>query len=102
MYEQSQGIGAKRIAAIAVLVLLAAGLGAGASYYLVGPRTVAAATNTVTSTTVTTTTIAGVNLSSSGVDSGSSIDAVQIYKSSNESVVTVEGFTTATVTSFFG
>jgi S1-C subfamily serine protease len=27
---------------------------------------------------------------------------VQIYKSSNESVVTVEGFTTATVTSFFG
>jgi len=106
MYEPSQGLGTKRIAAIAVLLLLAAGLGAGASYYLVGPRTVAAAANTVTSTSVSTsvltTTVGGANLSSSGASSGASIDAVQIYRSSNESVVTVDGFTTATVSGIFG
>jgi S1-C subfamily serine protease len=107
MYEPSQGLGTKRVAAIAVLVLLAAGLGAGASYYLVGTRTASAAANTVTSTSVstsvsTTTVGGGANLSSGGGDSGVDIDAVQIYKDSNESVVTVEGFTTATVTSFFG
>ena len=54
MYEPSQGLGAKRIAAIAVLVLLAAGLGAGTTYYLASPRTAATATNTVTTTMVST------------------------------------------------
>jgi len=98
----SQGIGAKRIAAIVVLLLLAAGLGAGASYYLVSPRTVAAATNTVTSTSVSTTTVTGGVSTIGTVSSGASIDAVQIYKNSNESVVTVDGFVTTTVSTFFG
>ncbi len=102
MYEPSRGLGAKRIAAIVVLVLLAGGLGAGASYYFVGPRTAAAATNTVTSTSTSTTTVNGGNSSSLGGSSGVSIDAVQIYKNSNESVVTVDGFTITTVSSFFG
>jgi S1-C subfamily serine protease len=97
----SEGLGAKRVAAIAVLLIIAVGLGAGASYYLVSPRSAAAAT--VTKTSVITTTVSGANLSGS-VGSGTtpSINAVQIYKDSNESVVTVEGFTTTSVTSFFG
>jgi len=102
MENPSQGLGAKRIGAIVVLLLLAGGLGAGASYYLAGPRTAAAATNTVTSTSTLTTTVSGGNLSPSSGSSAASIDAVQIYKNSNESVVTVEGFTTSTVSSFFG
>ena len=100
----SQGLGAKKVAAIAVLVLLAAGFGAGASYYLVSPRTAAGATNTVTSTafsTNTVTTTSFVNGNSSGSPS-TSIDAVQIYKNSNESVVTVDGFVNSTVSTFFG
>jgi len=102
MYDPSQGLGAKRIAAIAVLVLLAAGLGAGASYYLVSPRTAATATHTVTSTTVSTSTVTGGTPSPGSASSPASIDAVQIYRNSNESVVTVEGFTTTTVNGFFG
>ena len=50
MEYPSQGLGAKKVAAIAILVILAAGLGAGASYYVVGGHTATAATNTVTST----------------------------------------------------
>jgi S1-C subfamily serine protease len=102
MYEPSQGIGAKRIAVIVVLLILAGGLGAGASYYLVGPRTAAAATNTVTSTAYSTTTANGGNSSSTGGVSGIPINAVQIYSNSNESVVTIEGFLTTSVSSFFG
>jgi S1-C subfamily serine protease len=102
MYEPSQGLGAKRIAAIAILVLLAAGLGAGASYYLVSPRTASTATNTVTSTTFSTTTVTDGSSSLGSASPGQSIDAVQIYRNSNESVVTVEGFTTTTVAGFFG
>jgi S1-C subfamily serine protease len=103
MYEPSRGLGAKRVAAIAILVILAAGLGAGASYYLAGPRTATAATNTVTSTSTstTTTTVNGGN-SSGSLPSTESIDAVQIYKDSNESVVTVDGFVVASEATFFG
>ena len=102
MYYPSEGLGAKRMAAIAVLVLIAGGLGAAASYYLVAPRTAAGAANTTTTTSVLTTTVTGSNLSPGGGSSGPAIDAVQIYKDSNESVVTVDGFTTATVGGFFG
>jgi len=102
MYEPSQGLGAKRIAAIAILVVLAAALGAGASYYLVSPRTAATATDTVTSTTFSTTTVTDGNSSPAGASSPASINAVQIYKNSNESVVTVEGFTTTTIGGFLG
>jgi len=99
----SEGLGRKRIAAIVVLLIIAGGLGAGASYYLAAPRAAAAATNTVTSTSTLTTTVNGGNLSASvGSSTTPSINAVQIYMDSNESVVTVEGFTTASVTSFFG
>jgi S1-C subfamily serine protease len=102
MYEPSSGIRAKRIAAIAVLIILAGGMGAAASYYLVAPRTAAAVTNTSTTTSVSTTTVTGSNLSPPNGSSSPSIDAVQIYKNANESVVTVEGFTTTTVAGFFG
>src|ERR1022692_3851602 len=104
MENPSQGLGAKRVAAIAVLVLLAAGLGAGASYYLVGGHTVAAAANTVvsTSTSTTTTTVNGNGSSLGGGSAAPSIDAVQIYRDSNESVVTVDGFLSATVSGPFG
>jgi S1-C subfamily serine protease len=102
MYEPSQGLGAKRIAAVAVLVLLAAGLGAGASYYLISPRSASAATNTVTTTEVSTATVSGGNPALGGASSNTTIDAVQIYKDSNESVVTVDGFITSSVSTFFG
>ncbi len=99
-YGPSQGLGGRRIALVALLLLLAGGLGAGASYYLVGPRTVAAAANTVT--LVSTTTLGNVSSASPGASPLSAIDAVQIYKSSNESVVTVDGFITSTLNSIFG
>ena len=102
----SQGLGAKRVAAIAILVLLAAGVAAGATYYLVGPRTASGATNTVTSISVSTNTVTTASFingnSSSGGPSTTSIDAVQIYKNSNQSVVTVDGFVNSTVSTFFG
>lgn len=102
----SQGLGGKRIAAIAILVLLAAGIGAGASYYLVAPRTAAGATSTLTSTAVSTSTVTSTSYlngnSASGVSSTASIDAVQIYRNANQSVVTVDGFVTQTVISPFG
>jgi len=105
MESPSQGLGSKRIAAVAVLILLAAGFGAGASYYLVAPRTAAGATNTVTSTAVATNTVTSTSFvggNSSGSPSATSIDAVQIYKNSNESVVTVDGFVNSTVSTLFG
>ncbi len=84
------------------MVLLAGGLGAAATYYLAAPRNAAAVTNTSTTTSVLTTTVTGSNLSPGSGSSGPSIDAVQIYRNSNESVVTVDGFTTTTVGGFFG
>lgn len=102
MYYPSQGLGARRIAAIIVLLILAGGLGAAASYYLVAPRAVSAATQTVTSTTVLTTTVTGGNLSAVVPSSAASINAVQIYKDSNESVVTLEGYATTSVVGIFG
>ena len=96
----SQGLGAKRVAAIVVLVLLAAGLGAGASYYVVGGRSATAAANTVTSTSVSTTTVNAA--APGGGSSAIAIDAVQIYKDSYESVVTVDGFITQSVNTIFG
>jgi 2-alkenal reductase len=99
----SEGLGSKRIAAIVVLLIIAGGLGAGASYYLAAPRAAAAVTNTVTSTSTLTTTVNGGNLSASvGSSTTPSINAVQIYTDSNESVVTVDGFTTTSVSGFFG
>ena len=100
-------MGAKKIAAVAILLILAAGVGAAASYYLVSPRTVNAATNTVTSTTTSTTTVgsggaATTGITSSGGSGAISINADQIYSSSNESVVTLEGYVTSTVSAFFG
>jgi S1-C subfamily serine protease len=100
MEYQSQGLGTKRIAAIVVIVLLAAGLGAGASYYVVGGHSATAATNTVTSTSVSTTTVNGA--APSGGSAAIAIDAVHIYKNSNESVVTVDGFITQSVNTIFG
>lgn len=101
MEYPGQGLGARRIAAILLLVLLAGGVGAGASYYLIGPRSAAAATNTVT--TVSTTTVTAANGSPSPVGTpGQSINAVQIYSSSHESVVTVDGFITSTINTVFG
>ena len=87
-----------------VLLFLAGGLGAAASYYLVGGRPAAAAVNTVTSTFVSTTTVSGSspNGPTGGAPSSIPIDAVQIYKNSNQSVVTVDGFVTQTVNSVFG
>jgi S1-C subfamily serine protease len=106
MDYQSKGLGGKRVAAIAFLVLLAAGLGAGASYYIVGGgHSAAAATNTVSTTTTTsisTTTVNGASPSGGGGSTAISIDAVQIYKSSSESVVTVNGFITQNVNTPFG
>ncbi len=96
----SQGLGAKRIAAIAILLILAAGLGAGASYYVVGGHAASAATNTVTSTSVSTTTVTGGGAAVTG-STAASIDAVQIYKDSNGSVVTVDGFVSTTVSNGF-
>jgi len=98
MENPSQGSGAKKVAAIAILVILAAGLGAGASYYFVGGHTATAVTNTVTS--VSTTTVSGGGSASAG-SSAASIDAVQIYRNSNESVVTVDGFVSTTVSNGF-
>jgi S1-C subfamily serine protease len=102
MENPSQGLGAKRVAGIVVLLILAGGLGAGASYYLARPGAASAAANTVTSTYTSTTTVTGGSLSPASGSSGASIDAVQIYRSSNESVVTVDGFTTSTLSTFFG
>ena len=50
MYEPSRGRSGGRVALVAVLLLVAAGLGAGASYYVLGGPEAAAAANTVTST----------------------------------------------------
>ena len=99
----SQGLGARRVALIALLFILAAGLGAGISYYTIGGRASSAVTNTVTSTStaVSTTTLSGGSPPSGG-SSTIPIDAVQIYKAANASVVTVDGFITQTVSSFFG
>ncbi len=99
-----RGIGAGKIALIVVLLILAAGMGAGASYYMFGGKTVSAAANTVTTTSTATMTVAG-NVSTvggGGGQSAGSIDAVQIYRNSNQSVVTVDGFISTTVNSPIG
>ena len=99
----SRGLGARRIALIAVLLILATGLGAGASYFVVGGSTATAATSTFTTTTTSTstTTIGGAS-PSGGSRSAIPIDAVQIYRNASKSVVTVDGYISATVNSFFG
>lgn len=89
------------MAVTVVLLLLAGGLGAGATYYVVGGRQATAAPNTVTSTSISTTTVNG-GPSTGGATTAISIDAVQIYRESNQSVVTVDGFVSQTVNSFFG
>src|SRR3984893_10904389 len=102
MYEPARGRSGGRVALVAVLLLVAAGLGAGASYYVLGGPEAAAAANTVTSTTTSTMTTT-LNLGSVGGGAPTvAIDGVQIYKSSNESVVTVNGFISSTVNSPFG
>jgi len=98
MYYPSEGLGRTRIAAICFAILLAAGLGAGATYYFF-PRA-AASTATVTSTSYATTTVGSSTfINASGAPA---IDAVQIYKEANESVVTVVGYIQTSVVSFFG
>ncbi len=102
MYYPPEVLGARRIAAIVVLVLVAGAAGAGASYYLAAPRPTPALASTVTTTTTATETVgipatALVNGSGAGT-----IDAVQIYRQANESVVTVDGYVTSTVGLFFG
>jgi S1-C subfamily serine protease len=92
------GIGARRIALMAVLLILAAGLGAGASYFI-GGSTATAVTSTVTSISTSTTTVGGVSPSEGG-QSAIPIDAVQIYRDESRSVVTVDGY--ILVNSFFG
>jgi S1-C subfamily serine protease len=101
MDYSSPGLGARRIAAIAVLLILAAGLGAVASYVFIGPRAASGATNsTVTSTATTTLELAGAPTINGS--SGASINAVQLYKNANQSIVTVDGFLISTVNSIFG
>lgn len=102
MYEQSDGGGAGRLAAIVVLVIVAAGLGAGASYYLVPPRSASAAGETVTRTSTATLTIGIPGAPAVNGSAAGTIDAVQIYKEANASVVTVDGYVTSTVGVFFG
>jgi len=97
----SKGIGAKRIAETAVLMLLACGLGLGASYHLRGPSNTTTAARTLASTTVSTTTV-GADPPSANEPSGASINAVQIYKDSNRSVVTLQGYVTSKVNLPFG
>jgi S1-C subfamily serine protease len=103
MDYQSKGISGAGAAAIVVLLILAAGVGAGASYYLVGGAPASAATNTVTTTSVATTTVSGTSPAPpSGGQIPVAIDGVQIYNNANESVVTVDGFISATVNTAFG
>jgi S1-C subfamily serine protease len=97
----SKGLGARRIALIVVLLILAAGLGAGASYFVVGGSTATAATSTTTTTSTATTTVGGGSPSVGG-QAAVPIDAVQIYRNESQSVVTVDGYISATVNSFFG
>src|SRR5438477_11749319 len=99
MEYPSRGIGARRVALIVALLILATGLGASASYYLVGGSTATAATSTVTSTSTSTTTIGG-GSSSVGGQAAISIDAVQIYRNEYQSVVTVDGY--VSTNSFYG
>jgi 2-alkenal reductase len=111
MESESRGISGKAMAAVVILVLLAGGVGAGASYYLIGGHPANAAANTVTSTStavVTQTVGANVAPANSSASSSSSaapqqaINAVQIYGAANESVVTIQGFISANVGSIFG
>lgn len=102
MYEPSAGRGTNRVAAIAVLVLVAAGLGAGASYYLAPQRSASAATATVTATSTATLTVGVPGAPALNGSVAGTIDAVQIYKDANASVVTVDGYVTTTVGVFFG
>jgi S1-C subfamily serine protease len=99
-------MGGRRTAVVAVLVLLAAGLGAGATYYAVGANAATGATSTVTSTayatnTETTTYYPGSPSNASSL-AGAAINSVQIYSDSNQSVVTVDGYVNSTVSTFFG
>jgi S1-C subfamily serine protease len=93
----SRGIGTRRIALIVALLILATGLGASASYYLVGGKTATAATSTVTSTSTTT---VGGGSPPAGGQTAISIDAVQIYRNEYQSVVTVDGY--VSTNSFYG
>ena len=108
MEPQSHGIGAKTIAAVIILVLLAGGIGAGASYYLIGGHPASAAVNTVTSTSTATSVVTdtvGANAASgnsSAAAAQQAINAVQIYANANESVVTIEGFISQSAGSVFG
>jgi S1-C subfamily serine protease len=109
LYETSTGTGGRRIAAVAILLILAAGAGAAASYYVVAPKGASAATETVTETSTTTVgsggngspSSSGTSTAGSGGTSPIAINADKIYLSSNESVVTLEGFLTSTVSGFF-
>ena len=51
---------------------------------------------------VSTVTVPAAGSTAGDVAAGASIDAVQIYKVSNESVVTVDGYVNSTVNTFFG
>jgi len=70
-----------------------------------GPGSAAAAApsvTTVTSTAVSTLTVAGLGPASSGASTSAAIDAGQIYRSANASVVTVDGFVSQTYNTFYG
>src|ERR1700733_208100 len=108
MEPEPHGIGAKTIAAVIIIVLLAGGLGAGASYYFIGGHPSNAAANTVTSTSTATSVVTdtvganGAPGNSSSSAGAQSINAIQIYADANESVVTVEGFISQSVNAGFG
>jgi S1-C subfamily serine protease len=108
MESEPHGIGAKTIAAVIIIVLLAGGIGAGASYYLIGGHPANAAANTVTSTSTATSVVtatvgaSGAVGNSSSAAGAQSINAVQIYADANESVVTIQGFISQSVGSVFG
>jgi serine protease Do len=69
-----------------------------------GPGSAAAAPSvtTVTSTAVSTLTVAGLAPASSVASTSAAIDAGQIYRGANASVVTVYGFVSQTYNTFYG
>ena len=98
----SNGLGAGKIAAIVILVLLAACLGAGATYYLAPQHSDAVVNKTRTTTDTSTMSVGADSMPTTNAPQASSINSVSIYDDSNESVVTIEGYKTSSLNVIFG
>jgi S1-C subfamily serine protease len=100
---RNRGIGAATVIVTVIILSLAAGVGAG---YVFGPGSAASAssvtTTTITSTAVSTLTVSGLAPASSSSPTSAAIDAGQIYRSANASVVTVDGFVSQTYNTYYG